>query len=132
MRPDYKSIGEAMKRLAEGDDRAVGRALDQIDWLLAQGGSSWAKLGEEVSRLGTAARTPAASPTPRQVNGGRPPSQWKQDKEDILLAYARRDQLDAWAGSFLESIKTWCVDDGKGLTPAQREKLHEQMDKLGL
>jgi hypothetical protein len=130
-RPDYASIGKAIERLGTDSDILAGKALDQIEWLLDQGGSSWAKLGKEVAGLGARASTQAGPQTPRG-NGDRPPSQWKQDRDAVVRAYERRDELDAWAGSFLESIHTWCVEDNKGLTPAQREKLFEQMDKLGL
>lgn len=129
-KPDYAAIGKAMERFDSEDDRTVGRALDTVDWLLAQGGSSWAKLAREVAGLG-AVRSSAGSQTPRG-NGDRPPSQWKLDKDDVVRAHERRDELDGWAGDFLESVHQWCVIDGKGLTPPQRDKLHEQLDKLGL
>lgn len=130
-RLDYAVFGKTLARLASDNDRLVGKALDDLDWMLAQAGSSWERFGKEVAGLGARASTQAGSQTPRG-NGDRPASQWKQDKDAILAAYERRDELDAWAGSFIESIHQWCVTDAKGLSPAQREKLFEQMDKLGL
>lgn len=130
-RLDYAVFGKTLARLASDNDRLVGKALDDLDWMLAQAGSSWERFGKEVAGLGASTRPPAGSQTPRG-NGDRPPSQWKQDRDAVVKAYERRDELDAWAGSFLESIHTWCVEDNKGLTPSQREKLYEQMDKLGL
>jgi hypothetical protein len=158
---DYARIGAAMALFASDDDKQVGRAMDQIDWLLAQGGSSWAALGAEVSKLGARARRtddprrngaadplpwedgPAqgapsrsagpASPTPRGT-GGRPPSQWSLDRADVIKLYEHREQItwEAMRETFAPSFYQQCVEEQRTLSEKQRSMVHEWLDKLGL
>jgi hypothetical protein len=156
---DYARIGAAMALFASADDKQVGRAMDQIDWLLAQGGSSWAALGAEVSKLGSRSRPPddprrnggalpwedgpaqgalsrgagPASPTPRGT-GGRPPSQWALDRADVIRLHERIAdiQWDVMREELLPSFYRQVVEEQRTMSEKQRSLVHTELDRLGL
>src|SRR5262245_42229782 len=124
--PDYKRIGALMVLFASADDEQVGRAMDQIDDLLAQGGMTWAQFGAEVSKMGAAPKIHVADPRRAAGNGARPKSQWALDREDVVRLYNARMQLEGWTREFIDSLHDQVVVKSRSLTDRQREILHDK------
>ena len=119
----WKRIAELLPQLGSPDDRLVGRTLDAIDKVLAANKLSWGLVGQRLLLK----PPPAGKP-----DGGRAPSQWKIDRDMMLQAYEKRERLDAWGAEFLESLHNQMIEQNRGLTALQKDKLYEQLDKLGL
>lgn len=138
--PDvYVKIGALMPLLASSNDAQVGRALTQMDNALHEAKMTWAQFGAKVATLGAkpldprrvanGAASAAAGQTAPTTPAGRLPSQWKIDCADI--ARLMDQPLDEWTETFVASLHDW-TSQGRGLSPRQREILHEKLDQHGL
>ena len=129
-------IAALIPRLGDIEDEVVGRALDAIEAILEESKMSWYDVAEWVRGAPAEKAGPSVKTNSRQFTSGpevrRQPSAWIQDKQDLLRAYPERSRLDAWSQDFLESLHDQVVGLGRPLTLKQREKLNENLDKLGL
>ena len=134
----WARLAPLLRLLGAASDEEILHTVKSMQKVLVYYGMNFGDVAIRLKHAGAAAPPPPApKPTPTRAgfvhtpNGPR--SQYGADKLDAQKLYNAVDAApDEWSSEFIESIYSWVVDQKRNLTPAQRDKVNDLLDKMEL